>query len=66
MVTNYEILNGQIVVPLGTYENGETTSLFVLAEWLSSTAKTGELPLSCPALQEACSHGNLRKSPMKA
>ena len=36
VVTNYEILNGQIVVPPGTYDNGETISLFVLAEWLSS------------------------------
>lgn len=32
VITNYEIVNGQPVVPAGTFENGETTSLFVLAE----------------------------------
>ena len=30
--TNYLITNGQVVVPSNTYRNGETTSLFVLAE----------------------------------
>lgn len=32
VISNYQILNGTIQIPLNTYENGETTSLFVLAE----------------------------------
>lgn len=32
VVTNYLIVNGQVTVPLNAFENGETTSLFVLAE----------------------------------
>ena len=29
---NYEVLNGQIQIAPGTYSNGESTSLFVLAK----------------------------------
>ncbi len=32
VVTNYEVVNGAILIPPNTHENGETTSLFVLAE----------------------------------
>ncbi len=32
VITNYLFVNGQVVIPPNTYENGETTSLFVLAE----------------------------------
>lgn len=32
VLTNYQFINGQLVIPRNTYENGETTSLFVLAE----------------------------------
>jgi biopolymer transport protein ExbD len=32
VITNYESVNGTIVIPPNTFENGETTSLFVLAE----------------------------------
>lgn len=31
VTTNYQVMNGQILIPRDTYENGETTSLFVLA-----------------------------------
>ncbi|MHB1908288.1 MAG: hypothetical protein ACYCQJ_05370 [Nitrososphaerales archaeon] len=32
VISNYEVVNGQIQIAANTYENGETTSLFVLAE----------------------------------
>jgi hypothetical protein len=32
VITNYQIVNGVIQIPRNTFENGETTSLFVLAE----------------------------------
>jgi hypothetical protein len=32
VITNYTFSGGQLVIPPDTYENGETTSLFVLAE----------------------------------
>lgn len=32
VMTDYQLVNGQLVIPPDTFENGETTSLFVLAE----------------------------------
>jgi hypothetical protein len=32
VITDYQILNGQLMISPNTYENGETTALFVLAE----------------------------------
>jgi hypothetical protein len=32
VLTNYKFVGGRLVIPPNTYENGETTSQFVLAE----------------------------------